>query len=630
MNKIYKVLFSKINRSKYIRRFSLLLCDFFLLLISTLLSFKLTLGSFELEVSGNKQDLLKYFIPFIGVIIYFITGQYKSLTRYLLSSFYYIQLCRNLIFVLVALIISYQSNHFFSASFWALLFFISLFLTSGIRIGIRDLIPLIGKKDNLELKEVIIYGAGSAGSQLASMIASSKNYKIKFFIDDDQTLWGRNISNIKIYPPKYLYELSKKKNVYQVLLAIPSLSPKQRKIIFDGIKDKGFKVLSVPSINELTQENYRLDTLRPIKIEDLLSRDSVHFKSELLNAGIRNKSICVTGAGGSIGSEICRQIIFYSPKKLLLIENSEHSLYQIQQELIEKIKPDIEIIAVLGNVLNEKLLNHTFEKHKIDRIYHAAAYKHVPIVEQNALESINNNIFSTKNICDAALKNSIEEIILLSSDKAVRPTSIMGATKRVSELIFKAYSSKNLINDKNEKYKFSMVRFGNVLGSSGSVVPLFKKQIANGGPLTITHSEVTRYFMTIPEAAQLVLLTTELSEGGDLFLLDMGEPVKILELAKQMIILSGNTVKNKENPNGDIEVITTGLRPGEKLYEELLIDGKSEKTIHPLIYRANEKYVEPDKLKEKLEFLDKSIKLNDLRTSLKLLKELVPEWKNSN
>ena len=260
---------------------------------------------------------------------------------------------------------------------------------------------------------------------------------------------------------------------------------------------------------------------------------------------------------------------------------------------------NIELIPLLGNVLNKELLNNEFKKNQIDRIYHAAAYKHVPIVEQNALEGMKNNIFSTKNVCDAALKNSIKEIILLSSDKAVRPTNIMGATKRVSELIFLAYANQNLNISETKKQKFSMVRFGNVLGSSGSVVPLFKEQISKGGPVTITHSEVNRYFMTIPEAAKLVLLTSEISEGGDLFLLDMGEPVKILELAEHMIELSGHTVKNDKNPTGDIEVITTGLRPGEKLYEELLIDGKSEPTKHPLIYRANEKLVELEKLKEK-------------------------------
>ena len=386
----------------------------------------------------------------------------------------------------------------------------------------------------------------------------------------------------------------------------------------------------IPSISELTSGASKIDSIRPISIDDLLGRESAPPDLTLMGKGITNKNICITGAGGSIGSELSRQIINLKPNLLILLENNEHNLYKISQELRSYAKENISIKPVLGCCTNQKFVEKIFFENKVQRVFHSAAYKHVPIVESNPITGLTNNILSTKAICFAAKKFNLEKVILISSDKAVRPTNIMGASKRLAELIISAFAIENdkKLSSENNQTCFSMVRFGNVLESSGSVVPLFKKQISNGGPVTLTHPEVTRYFMTIPEAAQLVVQASVLATGGDLFLLDMGEPLQIKNLAEQMIHLSGNSIRDNKNPEGDIEIVITGLRPGEKLYEELLIESEAVPTEHPLIFRANEKmFLTLEDFWVNIEKLENALNKLDLDLTMKTLQKLVPEWK---
>ena len=388
----------------------------------------------------------------------------------------------------------------------------------------------------------------------------------------------------------------------------------------------------MPSIEDIVNGQMKIDSLKPISIESLLGRDEINVNLEYAKPIIQDSSICVTGAGGSIGSELCIQILKLKPNKLVLFEQSEINLYKIFEELKGSLNQSkyTELIPILGSANNSKLLEKVLDNNEVKTIFHTAAYKHVPLVEKNPIAGVFNNVITTLTICKIAVKAKTKQVILVSTDKAVRPNNVMGASKRLAEIIFQAFASEELKSKlKNKHYiptLFSIVRFGNVLASSGSVVPLFKKQINNGGPITLTHKDIIRYFMTIKEAVQLILITTTMSEGGDVFLLDMGEPVKILTLAEQMIKLSGLTIKNANNPNGDIEILETGLRPGEKLFEELLIDAEAIKTDHPLIYRANENHIEYEILIKKLKILEQNIIENNLKEVLKILSILVPEW----
>ena len=624
MNFIKELLPKILILNRNLRVSILILIDFILISFSGFFGIII----YDINLIDNVFDivLIALILPILGIFVYAVTGQYKSLTRYVSSSYFYILVFRNIFLVLLSSIVFNLFWKSIPTIFWILLFFTSAALTTLLRIIIKDLIRHINIGKNNLRKNVVIYGAGSAGHQLAiSLKLSSSKYLINFFVDDDSTLWNSNIGGFKIYSPKVLGNY--RNNIDQIFLAIPSLNPKKRREIFNHLKAQGYEILVIPSIDEIASDRMPIDSLRPIQIEDLLSRDSVASDPRLLGPGITNKSICVTGAGGSIGSEICRQIMLFKPKKLILFELCEFNLYKINKELLGFNFQDTEIIPILGNASNFKMMEKVFQKYSIEVIYHSAAYKHVPLVEINPIEGILNNIFSTKTVCQLAEKLSIKEVILLSSDKAVRPTSVMGVTKRISELIFQAFAEK-VKNSQNSSIKYSMVRFGNVLDSSGSVVPLFREQIAKGGPVSITHKDVTRYFMTIKEASQLVLQSAVLSEGGDVFLLDMGEPIKILNLAEQMITLSGQTIKKNNISNGDIEIIFTGLRPGEKLYEELLIDAKSKPTMHPLIFRAMENAIPFDKLMPKLIELEEVLLSGNLKKVFLILKELVPEWKN--
>jgi FlaA1/EpsC-like NDP-sugar epimerase len=451
-------------------------------------------------------------------------------------------------------------------------------------------------------RNVLIYGAGSAGRQLAAGLANSDDLKAIAFVDDDATLHGSVINGRHIYPPSQLSQLIAKLDIDDVLLAIPSTSRQRRNEIIDTLRDTSANIRTLPGINDLAHGRVTVNDLRELDIEDLLGRDAVPPNPHLLSKNIQGKTILVTGAGGSIGSELCRQILSQKPNILVLFDHSEFNLYTIEQELLQRIAEAnslIKLVALLGSAQDTVRLEAMFKQWKPQTVYHAAAYKHVPLVEANPIEGVRNNIIGTKNVAEAALLHGVLDFVLISTDKAVRPTNVMGATKRVAEMILQAMAAEK------PKTCFSMVRFGNVLGSSGSVVPLFRKQIAAGGPVTVTHEDITRYFMTIPEAAQLVIQAGAMAQGGEVFVLDMGEPVKIVDLARRMIELSGLSLKSPDNPTGDIALEVVGLRPAEKLYEELLIGDDPQKTAHERIMKAKDEFVRLKTLNGHLHSLQK-------------------------
>ncbi|MDU5695820.1 MAG: nucleoside-diphosphate sugar epimerase/dehydratase [Haemophilus parainfluenzae] len=478
-----------------------------------------------------------------------------------------------------------------------IIYFSYVFLLCGsARMLVRYYVSLILDKDN---ESVLIYGAGTTGRQLAVLLKHAYRYRIRGFIDDNTKLHGSYLLGNKIFSPNDISKLVQKYNVKVILLAIPSASRSERKTIIDSLIPLKIKVQTIPDMEDILQGNAKIDELREVKIEDLLGREPVLPNQELLQKNILRKSVMVTGAGGSIGSELCRQIILNEPNILILFELSEFSLYSIHQELLE--------IAKKNNITNTKIYPVLGNVQDIE-IYHAAAYKHVPLVEYNMIEGVQNNVFGTYNVARCAAEHGVKSFVLISTDKAVRPTNVMGASKRMAELCLQALSEQL----KDYQTCFSMVRFGNVLGSSGSVIPLFRKQILKGGPITITHPDIIRYFMTIPEAAQLVIQAGAMAKGGDVFILDMGEPVKIVDLAKNLIQLSGLSVKDENNPKGDIEITYTGLRPGEKLYEELLIGGDNvTKTAHSRIMTAEEEYLPFEQLSNVLVELEQACKKAD-------------------
>lgn len=474
---------------------------------------------------------------------------------------------------------------------------------------------------------VLVYGAGGAGTQLASALMPGHEFYPVAFIDDDKALWMHTVQGVRVYPPKDIQKLIDEHNIKKVLLALPNASKQQRKAVLDRLTPYPVHVQTIPSMPEILEGSATVDQLQEVELEDLLGRDPVPPKEEMFTACIQGKSVLVTGAGGSIGSELCRQIVKAKPSQLILYEISEFALYAIEQELSKAIllaDENISLVPVLGSVCNRKRLQELFQRYLVHTVYHAAAYKHVPIVEQNVFEGIRNNVLGTQTVAELSKQFAVERFVLISTDKAVRPTNVMGATKRFAELVIQdlAVECASTV--------FSMVRFGNVLGSSGSVVPLFRKQIQTGGPLTVTHPEITRFFMTIPEASQLVIQAGAMAQGGDVFVLDMGQPVKIVDLAKRMIHLSGYEVKDEQHPDGDIEVVFSGLRPGEKLYEELLIGDNVTGTDHEKIMRANEELVESRLLQQYLgQLLDFEL-LNDCSAAREVLQKVVVEFKPSS
>jgi FlaA1/EpsC-like NDP-sugar epimerase len=459
----------------------------------------------------------------------------------------------------------------------------------------------VSELENFKSKVAIIYGAGDAGRQLAMALLQSKEINVAGFVDEDKSLQGAIIQSIKVFPTDAIEALIAQKDVSHVLLALPSASRSQKAQIIQTLSMLGVKVLTLPTLSELAEGKLTISDLKEVQIEDLLAREITRPNEILLSKNTRNQTVLVTGAGGSIGAELCRQILKRNPSKLVLVEISEVALYNIETELSEFItrkNSKTVLVSRLCNVRDSSIIDYIISQEKPNTFYHAAAYKHVPIVEDNVCEGILNNVLGTKNCIESAIKHQVNQFILISTDKAVRPTNVMGASKRVAELILQAYSYDQ------KSTKISMVRFGNVLGSSGSVVPRFRKQIAAGGPITLTHAEITRYFMTIPEATQLVMQAGAMGGNGEVFLLDMGEPVKIIELAQRMVELSGLKVKDANN-HGDIEIKITGLRPGEKLYEELLIGDTPIPTDHPEIYKGLEQFIHKDEL---LQFINTLVK----------------------
>jgi FlaA1/EpsC-like NDP-sugar epimerase len=480
----------------------------------------------------------------------------------------------------------------------------------------------LGDRRATDRVNVIVYGAGDAGVELANALLPGKEYSPVAFVDDNRQLHKATISGIKVYPSERIADLIQRHDVGTVLLAMPSLSRSEQKQIIDRLGPLKVKIKVTPPVKNLVKGMSRVDDVRQVEIEDLLSRDPVAPDDALLSVCIAGKSVAVSGAGGSIGSELCRQIIKLKPRRLVMLEISEYALYAIDQELRAAIAASgqkTELVPFIGSVLNFEKSRDIFQHFEIDTVYHAAAYKHVPLVEQNPVEGIRNNVFGTLSFARAAVAAKVKCFVLVSTDKAVRPTNVMGSTKRLAELILQAFSRQH------SGTRFCMVRFGNVLGSSGSVVPLFRKQIAAGGPLTLTHPEITRYFMTIPEAAQLVIQAGSMGQGGDVFVLDMGEPVKIADLAKKMIQLSGNEVRSPMSEGG-IEIRYVGLRPGEKLYEELLIGDNVSGTEHPLIMRAQEAEIAWPFLEIMLKQLDDACIRGDQAAIRTQLRKIVPEF----
>jgi FlaA1/EpsC-like NDP-sugar epimerase len=495
------------------------------------------------------------------------------------------------------------------------------------------------------LPQVLIYGAGSAGRQLASAMANNYEMRVVGFLDDDLQLHGNVLNGLAIYNPADLTEILADKNVSHVLLALPSVSRQRRNEILSALSPHKLVVRTLPGLSDLAIGRISLSDVRELDVDDLLGRASVRPDILLLNRNTHNKTVMVTGAGGSIGSELCRQIFKTSPRRLLLVETSEFALYQIHQELQVMLANDesddwvgkegIEILPLIGSVCDPSRMAEIMGIWKPQTVYHAAAYKHVPLVEHNVIEGVRNNVWGTLVCAQAAVRHGVQNFVLISTDKAVRPTNVMGATKRLAEMVLQALAEIHTMNyreqtpNKSVGTCFSMVRFGNVLGSSGSVVPLFREQIQNGGPITLTHAEITRYFMTIPEASQLVIQAGAMGVGGDVFVLDMGPPVRIFDLAKTIVELSGLTLKNEKNSDGDIEIKITGLRPGEKLYEELLIGDNPKPTQHPQIMKAHEDFLVWSELTQKLENLGAALNQKDISLIINLVQELVPGYSPS-
>ena len=478
--------------------------------------------------------------------------------------------------------------------------------------------------------KVLIYGAGTTGRQLAAAMANSHEMQVVGFLDDDDRLHGHVLNGQPIYNPADLDTLATTLNISDVLLAMPSLSRRRRNEILSQIRVARVAVRTLPSVTDLAQGKVSISDLRELDIDDLLGREPVAPNHILLARNIVGKVVLVTGAGGSIGSELCRQILAVNPAKLLLIEQSEFALYAIHQELEDKLAglggatPPV-LVPLLASVQDDDRMREIMSTWHPDTVYHAAAYKHVPLVEHNPAAGIKNNVLGTLRIAQAAAENGVTDFVLISTDKAVRPTNVMGASKRLAEMTLQALAATHAATRAGTQSgtKFSMVRFGNVLDSSGSVVPKFRQQIRDGGPITLTHPEVTRYFMTIPEAAQLVIQAGAMAKGGDVFVLDMGESVKILDLARRMIELSGLTLKDEQNPDGDIEIEITGLRPGEKLYEELLIGDNPKPTSHTRIMKAHEEFVSWVELEGKLKSLEMALNVNDVGVIRLIMEKLV-------
>lgn len=628
------------------KRLLQVLCDVFIVWVALWLAFVVRLGIDDAINPLHSQLWLFLIAPVVAVPLFIRFGMYRAVLRYFGNdALIAIIKAVSLSSLILGVFVYWYSNHqnviprSIIFNYW----WLSLIMVGGMRLAMRQYflgdwfyatqhVPFTNHGDSLP--RVAIYGAGAAGNQLVAALRMGRAMRPVAFIDDDESISDRVIAGLHVYKAKHIQRMIDATGAQEILLAIPSSNRVRRREILGFLEGFPLHVRSVPGFMDLASGRVKVDDIQEVDIADLLGRDAVPAQSELLERCIKGRCVLVTGAGGSIGSELCRQILSLHPKTLLLFEHSEFNLYSIVTELEQSIARTslaVTLLPILGSVRSQSKLLDVMQGWQVDTVYHAAAYKHVPMVEHNIAEGVLNNVIGTLNAAQAALQAGVSNFVLISTDKAVRPTNVMGSTKRLAELTLQALSRELapvLFGDSSNvsrvnKTRFTMVRFGNVLGSSGSVIPLFHKQIKSGGPLTVTHPKITRYFMTIPEAAQLVIQAGSMGLGGDVFVLDMGEPVKIVELAEKMIHLSGLSVRSEKNPHGDISIEFTGLRPGEKLYEELLIGDNVVATQHPMIMSANEDYLSWDVLKGKLTDLQAAVYEDDYTRVRQLLRDTV-------
>jgi len=564
--------------------------------------------------------------PIVAIPVFVKIGLYRAVIRYMEDRMVITVLKGVSLAVLLLLAAdTLLATKAIPRSSYVIYWVIALLYIGGSRMVARAYLRKFEQRGkHLDRERVAIYGAGETGVKLASALQAGRHFQVVAFFDDNSDLHRSEIAGIRVHGPDDFASVLDAESFTSVLLSIPSASRKRRLEIINRIEGFRVSVKSVPSMHDLVSGVSKVEELREVEIDDLLGRDSMQPIPELLTQCIRGKSVMVTGAGGSIGSELCRQIILQQPARLVLFERSEYALYQIEQELSAIPAQNgvkTEVIPILGSVEHQQRVGQVLRAFGVQTIYHAAAYKHVPLVERNFIEGVRNNVFGTWRAAAAARDAGVETFVLISTDKAVRPTNVMGATKRFAELILQAFAREG------GPTSYCMVRFGNVLGSSGSVVPLFRKQIQGGGPVTVTHPDITRYFMTIPEAATLVLQAGGMGSGGDVFVLDMGAPVKIIDLARRMIRLSGLEVRDEKHPEGDIEIVFSGLRPGEKLYEELLIGENVTGTAHPLIMRAEERELTWAELQAALSEIDTACHRFECDSIRRILEQVVEGYR---
>lgn len=626
------------------KRLLQLAADMLLIWAALWLSFAVRLGDFFAAKPFDGHGWLFIAAPLIALPIFIRMGMYRAVMRYVGGD----------ALVTIAKAVTLSALVLALAVYWyrgpteivprSMVFnywWLSLLLLGGLRLAMRqffignwlDPLSLHGDADN-GVARVAIYGAGTAGNQLLAALRLSKTMRPVVFVDDDAGVANRVIAGLRVYTPKHIQQMIDETGADEILLAMPSISRARRREILEALEPYALHVRSVPGFTDLASGRVKVEDIQEVDIADLLGRDAVPPHQDLFERCIKNQVVLVTGAGGSIGSELCRQILASGARTLLLFEHSEFNLYSIHGELQQRIEREslsIKLVPILGSIRHDARLLDILQTWRVNTVYHAAAYKHVPMVEHNVAEGVLNNLVGTLNTAQASIKAGVANFVLISTDKAVRPTNVMGSTKRLAEMVLQALSRESaplLFGDGSgvlqvNKTRFTMVRFGNVLGSSGSVIPLFREQIKRGGPVTVTHPNITRYFMTIPEAAQLVIQAGSLGQGGDVFVLDMGEPVKIVDLAEKMIRLSGLSVRDERNPHGDIAIEFTGLRPGEKLYEELLIGEDVKSTEHPMIMRAEEDMLPWEELKARLQALLGAVKDDDYARVRVLLRETV-------
>jgi len=622
MLNLKKVSKNIIDLPRYTKRIIAIIIDIGVCILCTWLAFYLRLEKF---IQINDVTTLAVEISvLLAIPIFWLMGLYKTVFRFQGSS---------IIFTVFIATFTYALIYFAVIGIYGIpgiprsigiiqpiLLFLSI---STSRLSIRFLL-LTSFKKSKNKTNVLIYGAGSAGRQLLTSLENNLEMKVFGFLDDDPQFHKQIILGQTVYDPLNIDKLINTKNIDIVLLALPSINRQKRNQIINTLNKYRIIVKTLPSVQDIVEGKVSVSDIKDLTIEDLLSRDQVQPNLELLSKNINSKVVMVTGAGGSIGSEISRQIIKLKPKKLLLIELNEFSLYKISEEL-KNTNQNIKIISLLLNIQNQSKIEGVFKTFNIDTVYHTAAYKHVPLVEENICESFKNNVFGTVVLAKAVLKYNISNFVFISSDKAVRPTNIMGATKRLAEICVQS-----IYDNQNQQSKFAIVRFGNVLQSSGSVIPKFKKQIKEGGPVTLTHLEITRYFMTITEASELVIQAGAMAEKCEVFVLDMGKSVKIKDLIYKMIKLSGLSIKDNKNLDGDIEIKITGLRPGEKLYEELLIGDNPQKTYHEKIQKAQDPFISFNKLKINLDNISNLIEENKVEEVKNMLSKLVPSYQSNS